>query len=99
MDTISEEEWTEANFRDDLLTQTGITKVIFTRLNKPFMQLENDILSVCHSRPVNIAIDSDNFLRFFKINDRNYKILRSVRREVTRFESIKNKFYASNEIF
>ena len=48
---------------------------------------------------VNIAIDSSNFLRFFKINDRNYKILRTVRREVERFESIKKKFYASNEIF
>ena len=91
--------WTETQFRAALAEQTGMAKVVFTRLDKPFLQLENEVLGVCSPQPVNLSINSDNFLRFFKINDRNYKILQTIQREVLRFESIKSKFYAANEIF
>ena len=97
MDTITD--WDEGQFRAALSSQTGINKVVFSWPAKPFMQLEEDILSVSNQRPVNIQIDSENFLRFFKIGDRNYKIMRSVRREVDRFEAMKKWFYFSNDIF
>jgi len=43
-----------------------------------------------------LTITSDNFLKYFKINNNNFKILKSVREEVSKFKTIHRDFV--NEI-
>ena len=58
-----------------------------------------EILSICETNPMNITIDSELFLRYFKFNNRNSRILRAVRKEVTLFKEIKRQFYSQYPIF
>ena len=91
--------WTEHEFRRAFEQQTGLTKLVFSQPNKSSQQLEDDILAVCHRPPVEISINSDNFLRFFKIEDQILKVMSSVSREVQNFEKMKREFYEEYPIF
>ena len=91
MDTI--DAWTEADFRRVLKAQCGIEEVIFTSLATKASDLEDGVLSLCRANPLNATVDSEEFLKLFRINDNNLRILVSVRKEVENFESIKRQFY------
>jgi len=95
MDTVT---WTRTEFTDILANQTGIEYVTFSEPRTSALHLENSIRDMCNAqRPIKFNIDSENFLRFFKINDRNFKIIKTVRKEVKRFEDVRRKFYAHLE--
>ena len=86
-------------YRRSLEQQTGLTKVVFSQPNKTSQALEDDILRVCCTPPVRISIDSDNFLRFFRIEDQVLKIMHAINHEVERFKKIIRKFFEVNPMF
>ena len=90
--------WTRSTFMEHLENELGMNEVVFADMNTTGDMLANDILGIC-KQPHNITVDSENFLRMFKINDNNMKILRSTRKEVANFETMKQNFYAQKENF
>ena len=87
------------SYRRSLEQQTGLTKVVFSQPTKTSQALEDDILRVCCTPPIRISIDSDNFLRFFRIEDQVLKIMHAINDEVERFKKIIRKFFEVNPMF
>lgn len=91
-------QWTRQRFQECLEGETGITDVVFSDLNTSGETLINDILGIC-KQPHDITVDSENFLKMFKINDKNTKILRSVKKEIANFETMRQDLYHAKDNF
>lgn len=84
MDTVS---WDTAECMRYMQGELGITSSIFIGKDTTGQQILRDVLASCQNkRPKDIRITSDNFLKYFKINDSNMKIMKTVNDEVNRFE-------------
>ena len=95
MDTVI---WEEDELIHYLKSDLGIKKVICSFPEKKRRTLIQEIKNEClKNQPVSIDIDSEIFLRLFKINNNEIKILRETRKEVTRFEKIKKDFYVQQK--
>lgn len=91
MDTVT---WTKNEILPYLKGQLGIETAIVCSLDTTGTTLKNDILAECaQKRPIELHIDSEMFLRLFKISNNNLKVLREARKEVARFEKMKQLFY------
>lgn len=84
--------WEPEDFRPKLYDELGIVSVIFSGKSSGCRDLMNDILGQCKSRPHNLTINSENFLKFFKINDSKLKIMKHVNDEVNEFKDILRQF-------
>merc|ERR1719320_1877691 len=67
-------------------------------MRTPGQTLTADIMRIC-KQPHDITVDSENFLKMFKINDKNIKILRSVKKEIADFETMRQDFYHAKDNF
>ena len=95
MDTVI---WVEDELINYLKADLGIEKVICSFPEKKSRTLIQEIKDEClKNQPVPIDIDSEIFLRLFKINNNEIKILRDTRKEVARFEKIKKDFYVQQK--
>ena len=97
MDTVT---WGEDELIHCLKSDLGIEKVICSFPEKESRTLIQEIKDEClKNQPVSIDIDSEMFLRLFKINNNEIKILRETRKEVARFEKIKKDFYVQQKLY
>ena len=95
MDTVI---WVEDELIRCLKSDLGIEKVICSFPEKKTRALIQEIKDEClKNQPVSIDIDSEIFLRLFKVNNNEIKILRETRKEVTRFEKMKKDFYVQQK--
>ena len=69
----------------------GISDAVFSDIGTDGRTLTRDILDVC-KKTFPLYVDGDNFFRFFKISNNNMKILRSCKKQVDLFKSIKEWF-------
>ena len=95
MDTV---EWGRNELSKVLKKNFGIDSLVFSSLGEERKNLvkaiEKESLKV---KPVNINVDSELFLKLFKINNNHIKILRETRKEVVRFEKLKRDFFNEKE--
>ena len=95
MDTV---EWGRNELSKVLKKNFGIDSLIFSSLGMERKNLvkaiEKESLKI---KPVNINVDSELFLKLFKINNNHIKILRETRKEVVRFEKLKRDFFDEKE--
>ena len=97
MDTVT---WGEDELIRYLKFDLGIEKVIFSSHGKGSSTLVQEIKNEClKNQPVPIFVDCEMFLKLFKINNHEIKILRETRREVARFEKMKKDFYDQQRSF
>ena len=90
MDTVN---WTKSDLMPNL-QELGISTAIFAGKHTPREELVRSLLNECRTkRPVALNIDGEKFLTIFKISNNNIKILRQVRKEVGRFNKMKEDFY------
>ena len=90
MDTVN---WTKLDLMP-ILHELGVSTAIFSSKNTPREELVSGLLNECRTkRPVALNIDGEKFLTIFKISNNNIKILRQVRKEVGRFNKMKEDFY------
>ena len=95
MDTVT---WVEDELIHYLKSDLGIEKVICSFPEKKSRTLIQEIKDECFkNQPVSFDIDGEIFLRLFKINNNEIKILRETRKEVARFEKIKKDFYVQQK--
>ena len=95
MDTVT---WGEHELLHYLKFDLGIEKVIFSFPEKGASTLVREIKNEClKNQPVPIYVDCEMFLKLFKINNHEIKILRETRKEVARFEKIKRDFYVQQQ--
>ena len=88
MDTVK---WCEQRFLQHMSHVLGINDALFVGKHTDGGALKDGVLQRC-GPPCNLTIDSSNFLRYFRIHDSNFRILRSVRDEVGRFKSMNEGF-------
>jgi hypothetical protein len=93
MDVVN---WQQDEFKNCLQDELGIGSVIFVGKATRGEQIKTNILSECRERPLDLRITSGNFLKYFKINNNNIKILKSVREEIGKFQVMKQDF--TNEL-
>ena len=97
MDTVT---WGEDELIHYLNSDLGIEKVIFSFPQKGgsalIQEIKNESLK---NQPVSIHVDCEMFLKLFKINTHEIKILRETRKEVARFEKMKKDFYAQQKSY
>ena len=85
--------WKKAEFLEYLSTELGIETAVTSSKFTSRETLCNDILQECKKkRPVPIEVDSDTFLKLFKIGNSNLKVLRSINHEVSLFKLKVDKF-------
>ena len=95
MDTVI---WVEDELIHYLKSDLGIEKVICSFPEKKSRTVIQEIKDECFkNQPVSFDIDGEIFLRLFKINNNEIKILRETRKEVARFEKIKKDFYVQQK--
>ena len=85
--------WQENRFRECLQQQSGMDALMFVGKESKRSQVKSYMVGLC-GKPHDLSITSDNFLKYFRVNGSNFKILRTCRREVTRFQTIKQQFMA-----
>jgi len=90
MDTVT---WNQGEFKSCLRDELGIDSVIFVGNSTSGEQILSDILAECHTPPLDLTITSENFLKYFKINNNQIKILTSVRKEIAMFIMMKQDFF------
>jgi len=90
MDTV---DWNQGEFKSCLRDELGIDSVVFVGNSTSGEQIMSDIIAECHTPPLDLRITSENFLKYFKINSNQIKILKSVRNEVARFSMMKQDFF------
>ena len=91
MDTVI---WVKEELNHYLKSDLGVEKVIFSFPEKGRRALIQEMKDEClKNQPVQIYVDSEIFLKLFKINSHEIKILRETRKEVARFEKIKKDFF------
>ena len=87
---IKERKWSEDEFTQNC-DMLGIKDVVYSSVNKHNDQLLKDILNVCFEAH-DFNIDTEMFLRMFKISKNNRKILKVMSDIVQRFEVYKDQF-------
>lgn len=88
MDSVT---WDCPRFLSCMQDELGFDTAVFSGNNIPGESVLMNILQHCRA-PMDLRIDSDNFLKYFRINNSNLKILKSVSEEVARFRLIKKYF-------
>merc|ERR1719262_1066678 len=88
MDTVT---WDKGKFQRCLESELGIRAALFVGNRTSGESIKSNILKECKGQ-WDLSINSDNFLKFFKIQDSNFKILKSVRKEVKMFQDMKEAF-------
>ena len=87
-------EWGKEELIRTVNHELGIETVIFSASNYSgdvlCKELKSQILKIT---PRKLDIQSETFLKLFKINDKNLKVLRGVKSEITKFEKLKQDFY------
>lgn len=95
MDTVK---WTKDEFAPLIEEELGFSDVIFSSSDTDGRTLQSDILKLC-KKPHVITIDSENFLKLFKIHNSNRKILLATSEEVERIRNVKNDFNQAKTAF
>jgi len=95
MDTVK---WSEAECRAAMDNELGLNTVVFSSLEKPAETLLDEVVVTCNKLH-SIRVDDTNFLKLFKINNSNVKILRSVAREVEDFKEIRRAFTVQRQAY
>ena len=90
MDQIT---WQKEAFTRLLNQELGLDTAVFSGINTPAENLIAGVRGTCLQEPIQMMITHENFLRFFKISNNNVKILRSTKRELNEFKTIKRDFY------
>ena len=67
MDTVG---WSRERFAQLLEAEPRITDVVFSDMSTSGEVLTNDIMKICKEPPHDITVDSENFLKMFKINNK-----------------------------
>ena len=97
MDTVS---WTPSDVVPYIKNKLGIETAIFSSINQSGDSICKAIRAEVGKRaPIKITVDGELFLRLFRIDNNNIKILREVRKEVARFELMKDEFYRIKAAF
>ena len=88
-------QWTENEFKICLDQQLGIKTAIFSSKGTSGTTLSQAIRADCATRdaPMPLNIDSDLFLKLFKIGNSHVKVMQHCRREIARFKKMKAQFY------
>ena len=73
---IENRQWTESEFTADCDSVLGIEEVVYSWMDRPGDEILHDILQVCCPEPYDFDINSEMFMRMFKIQDSNRKILK-----------------------
>jgi hypothetical protein len=79
-------QWSESELTAKADQEFGITKMIYSRKNVSASSLVSGILQNCVPVAEDIHIDSDNFLKYFRVNSGNLKVMKTVKAEVERFQ-------------
>ena len=87
-----ERKWTETEFTKDCDNILGIEDVVYSSIDKSGDDLLQEILDVCCRNPYDLNIDSEMFLRMFKFQDSNRKILKVTSDLKHRFTLYKEEF-------
>ena len=86
--------WGKEEFTRTVKKELGIDTVVFSSKNDSGEYLCQEMKAqIRNITPRKLDIKSDTFLKLFKINDKNMKVLRGVKKEITRFEKLKQDFY------
>ena len=85
--------WKEGEVIKHLNNNFGIKSVITTSNETQGHALACKIGKECSKTPHRINVDSEMFLKLFKIQNNNLKVLRETKQEVARFEKMKNCFF------
>ena len=85
--------WKEGEVIKHLNNNFGIKSVITTSNETQGHAIARKIGKECSKTPHRINVDSEMFLKLFKIQNNNLKVLRETKREVARFEKMKNCFF------
>ena len=97
MDTVS---WKSADILPHLEDNLGIETVLFSSLGTTGEQLCAQIRQTVGDRhSIPLDVNGELFLRLFRIDNNNIKILREVRKEVSRFEKMKDDFYLQKAFY
>ena len=88
MDTVT---WTPTRCSAMINNELGIESVVFSQMNTAPGSLIQDIHGVCRGT-YELGVDGDNFLKLFKLNNSNSKILMITAKEVEAFRDLKEIF-------
>ena len=95
--------WTPDDLRAEVNNELGIDHVLFTDKTRPRKELEKSLLQICTAKH-QMGVDSELFMRIFKIHNHHRKILAVTRREVDGFMKIianfneKKQRYRGNDL-
>jgi hypothetical protein len=84
-------EWTSQEFREELEEEYGVTKVIFSGRQHSRATVLQHIERECVPNPVNLTIDHKNFLRYFDIRGRDFRVLGFIREQKAKFMTAMDK--------
>ena len=90
--------WTEKDFTPLIDEELGIDRVVFSSKDTAGDTLVRDILKTCIEQH-DLTIDSENFLKLFKIHNNHRKILKSTSDEVKNFTAKKKAFDEARKAF
>ena len=96
MDTVN---WTGANFKTHLRNELGIDVAVFSSLDHSSEALLRDLHDVCLPESREIMIDNETFVRVFKINNNNLKILNDTAKIIAEFKDLKRSFDETRKLF
>ena len=85
--------WTAGEVTKHLNNNFGIKSVITASYETQGHAIARRIGQRCSKTPHRIHVDSEMFLKLFKIQNNNLKVLRETKREVARFEKMKICFF------
>lgn len=88
MDTV---EWSETEFQTIVSDELGVEDIIFSSLSSSRSLLLNSILGICRTR-FDIKVNSENFLKIFRIHNTHMRIMKTTNEEVDRFRKLKSSF-------
>jgi len=90
--------WTPTRCSAMINNELGIESVVFSQMNTSPHSLIQDIHGVCRGT-YELGVDGDNFLKLFKLNNSNSKILMITAKEVEAFRDLKDIFNAQINAF
>ena len=83
--------WTEIDFSLAVSEDFGIESVVYSARDTTGGKLVRDILATCNQKH-ELTVDSENFLKLFKIHNHQQILLKYTNEEVARFRAIKRAF-------
>ena len=92
---MDEVTWSEAECSAVLKSSLDLDLVLYMQLKTPSEEVTSKILGLCGriEQPLEIDINSSNFLEYFDIRDNHRRILCSVKDEVSKFRRWIQKFH------